>query len=401
MKPKTLKVVYYDGAITYGGALVVLRHLFNAIDRQHVTPRLISCAPPCDLKNFFDPADIALIQSSTLNYATRKKFMKKFSPSNRWLKRFIAYGYSIAEWVLNLPSNIRLLITIAGEKPDLIHVNNNTLPLWIARCLKIPVVWHIHVIPQKPGPVVAQLMKSVDTYIAISQYVADAAVAAGYESDKVITIANPMPKTIPDPTAAARVKQRYNIDENSIVIAHAGRLIPWKGQLEFLRAFKAVIAIHPNAVALIVGDDQENISGGYQQRLKEYAEAHLPANAVIFTGQINNVIEIMQAADLVAHSSISPEPFGLVITEAMSAGTPIVASSLGSPNDIVDNGINGFTVDVSDSHQFGERLNQLIADSALRRELSINALRDIETRYCPKIYAKHITDAYLKTLTHY
>ena len=53
------------------------------------------------------------------------------------------------------------------------------------------------------------------------------------------------------------------------------------------------------------------------------------AVSVGFTGRIDDVPAALRALDIVVHASVEPEPFGLVIAEAMACGRPVVVSRAG------------------------------------------------------------------------
>lgn len=77
--------------------------------------------------------------------------------------------------------------------------------------------------------------------------------------------------------------------------------------------------------------------------------------------------DLYRSAAVVVVPSLWEEPFGLVAVEAMACGVPVIASRQGGLASIVEDGITGFLVAPGDSEQLAERLEQLLADSDLRR----------------------------------
>src|SRR5262249_4657675 len=162
---------------------------------------------------------------------------------------------------------------------------------------------------------------------------------------------------------------KYGVPEGAVVLAHVGRVIRWKGQLEFLKAFSRMAALCPEAFVLVVGDDVEEFSSEYPRSLRELVAEHGLKDRVVFTGYVANVLSLMSAADIVVHSSIHPEPFGLVITEAMAAGAAVVAARLGAPTEIVTHGVTGLLIDPENEQEFAAALVALVENPQRRREI--------------------------------
>jgi glycosyltransferase involved in cell wall biosynthesis len=95
---------------------------------------------------------------------------------------------------------------------------------------------------------------------------------------------------------------------------------------------------------------------------------------VRFLGERTDAAEIMAAADIVLHASTSPEPFGLVLIEAMLLGRPVVASALGGPLEIVTPGA-GLLFDPTQPEALAAILARLAADPVLRAQLGEAGLR--------------------------
>ncbi|PIG94084.1 glycosyltransferase family 4 protein [Gloeocapsopsis sp. IPPAS B-1203] len=124
------------------------------------------------------------------------------------------------------------------------------------------------------------------------------------------------------------------------LVGHFSRLSPWKGQHILL----AALAQCPeNVVAIFVGDALFGEEDYVQQIHQQVTELQLEKR-VKFLGFRSDVIPLMNACDLVTHTSIAPEPFGRVIVEAMLCGRPVVAAQAGGAVELVETGKTGWLV---------------------------------------------------------
>ena len=69
------------------------------------------------------------------------------------------------------------------------------------------------------------------------------------------------------------------------------------------------------------------------------------------------------------------EGFGLVITEAMECGLPVVSFRTDGPSEIIGDGENGYLIDNYNMEQYMEKLELLMRDEDLRRKMSEQAIR--------------------------
>jgi glycosyltransferase involved in cell wall biosynthesis len=144
-----------------------------------------------------------------------------------------------------------------------------------------------------------------------------------------------------------------------------GRFAPEKG------AHLAIAAARAAGRTLV-------LAGPVQQGQARYFERevrpHVDDSRVVYAGEVGGALK----RDLFAHASallmpISwPEPFGMVMAEAMACGTPVLALRAGSTPEVVEHGVSGFVVD--DPGEFSsllpeaERLDPTaVRESALRR----------------------------------
>lgn len=147
---------------------------------------------------------------------------------------------------------------------------------------------------------------------------------------------------------------------DEIVLLYVGRLSPEK-QLTQLRA---VLEQIPGTRLALVGDGPE------RAKLEQYF-AGLP---VRFMGYLEG--EALSSAYASADVFVFPsalETFGLVVTEAMAAGLPVVASRVGGVGDVVSEGVNGYSFEVGDTQALIDRVRRLTADAETMRQMSAAA----------------------------
>jgi glycosyltransferase involved in cell wall biosynthesis len=172
------------------------------------------------------------------------------------------------------------------------------------------------------------------------------------------------------------VREELGIDRDAPVVGVVGNIQPWKGQRVLLEALLRLRATHPRAVALIVGGAHRS-GRGYADELRHFASAEGLEKNVVFTGARKDVGDLMNAMDVVAHTSVRGEPFGRVIIEGMCVGRPVVATRAGGVPEFVADGRNGLLVPAGDADALADVLRRLFDDAELRERLSSGALESV------------------------
>lgn len=144
-------------------------------------------------------------------------------------------------------------------------------------------------------------------------------------------------------------------------IALVGRITRWKGQHIFLQAAAWTHRRFPEARFQIVGAalfDEK----AYDAEIRELAVKLGVTEYVQFLGFRSNIPQYMAGIDLLVHASITGEPFGQVIIEAMASGKPVVATNGGGVPEIVVHGETGLLVPMGDAVAMAEAICQMLAD---------------------------------------
>lgn len=215
--------------------------------------------------------------------------------------------------------------------------------------------------------------------IANSQATRDAFVAAGGNAALCQVIYNGFEPERYDVAPARRLslRQELGLREEDFVIGHFSRLSPWKGQHVLLDAIKA--CPQPMTV-LLVGAALFGEEDYVAQLHRQVDELGL-GDRVQFLGFRADIAELMSACDLIAHTSIAPEPFGRVIVEAMLARRPIIGAAAGGVPELIQPGQTGWLAPPGDAAALAKILEDCWGDRPLLRQISEQAYDIAQDRF--------------------
>jgi len=137
-------------------------------------------------------------------------------------------------------------------------------------------------------------------------------------------------------------------------------------------AMTKVIRAVPNAHGLIIGGVHRAGESYHQQLQDRIRELHLE-HALTVTGFRRDIADVMNAIDIVVHTSVRPEPFGRVILEGMLLAKPVVASAAGGVPELIHDGETGFLTPPGDAAGLANRLIPLLRNADLRRDVGLRA----------------------------
>jgi len=104
-----------------------------------------------------------------------------------------------------------------------------------------------------------------------------------------------------------------------------------------------------------------------------------------------NLSDFYQSIDYLLFPSVWEEPFGNVLIEAMSSGTPAIAFSIGATSEVIDNYINGIIVKTKTSRAFSQEIErQYLLGPAKRERLSNNAREKVLAQFSQSARAKKL-----------
>lgn len=394
--PRT--VLFIDHALTFGGSLVVTSLLAKYLDPERYRAVVVGEVDEDVLDHLFGRTATYYRIPRAYNYQHRSRLRELLggdapSPPMRVLRRLLHTVLRLG----NLVYMVRVGRVIARERVDVIHHANGAI-LPFLRVFRKPLVGTMQGIPSgRFSPIDRRSLRDFGAFIMISEIVREAYIASGGRAEIAELMPNPCdPEPIPD-ELRSEARSQFGVLPGAKVVGLVGRVVPWKGQREFLAAAERVLAEVPEAVAMIVGDTVDG-AVEYMKELRARAAASPHANRIVFTGYVQDMRRAYAVLDVAVHASIEPEPFGLVVIEAMGYGIPIVAANSGAPPEIVEDGVDGFLVDPRDTTALAAALKVLLTDDARRKRMADQGREKVFKKYHAKPYAERMQAIYDRIL---
>lgn len=170
------------------------------------------------------------------------------------------------------------------------------------------------------------------------------------------------------------------IDNRKLKFLFVGRLSQSKG-LSYLF----------DAVKLFENEIELTIIGFNSYPDCKVLQSNLAAHKYLGTMRHGKVLEEMRKADVFIFPSLF-EGFGMVITESMSQGTPVIATNRTCAADIIRNGANGWVVDAGSVESLTNAIRDVISNRSRLEEIGRNAMETARQRPWD-CYEKELSDA--------
>jgi glycosyltransferase involved in cell wall biosynthesis len=298
-------------------------------------------------------------------------------------------GRPIGKLLSALGAVRRRVRLLRDERIDLVHLNNTPgvgyddwLPaaLW----LRLPCISVVMGSPYRfpSAPLRRVLTRRFDRLVAVSENVEQSLLRGGYPAPMLARVDNGIDiegfvarVRIP----AERMRQSLGVPPDRMLVVMVANLREWKGHSIVVAALARMAPelrkrLHVAFVGAARPEDE-----AYRRGLVEELERTGAADVVSWLGERTDVPDVLAAADVALHASTFPEPFGLVLIEALALGKPLVAARRGGPLEIVTPQ-TGILFDPDDPLELIEALERLLEQPELRRAMG-NAARKRANRY--------------------
>lgn len=303
----------------------------------------------------------------------------------------------------------KFLRTVAGHvrflrhhEIALIHLNNSITRhqdwMLAAQMARVPCIVHERGLSDVYTARDRAYARRVALIIPMSAWIRDHMVARGVPGDNIRVMYDGLdPDRLHVTVSPEDVRQAWDIPPGARVIGIVGNIRPWKGQETVVRAVVELTTRWPTLVCLFVGATTP-ADEGYKARLDALISEHGIGSNVRFTGYQRDVANLINIMECVVHASILPEPFGMVVLEAMARRKAVIGSGAGGPTESVVEGRTGFTYAPGDSSALAARIAELLADPARCRSMGEAGYQRLLEAFTMQQYMRNIHEAYRAVL---
>jgi glycosyltransferase involved in cell wall biosynthesis len=248
----------------------------------------------------------------------------------------LSTSHGAGEWggyVAGWPVAVARLTALARRlRVDVVH--SNSLHSWygwaVARLLGRPHVVHAREIVVQ-SRAARRVERALCRHFATRVIAVSYAVAAQLDPANVVVLDEYLDPDEFSPARAGTFRARVGIPDDAPLVGAVARLDPLKGLDVLLDAYAAARARQPGLHLVVVGSPvlgQDAYAADLRARIAATPQAQL------LEGR-DDIPDVMADLDVLAFPSVEPESYGLVLVEALSSGTPVVATDHGGPPEIV------------------------------------------------------------------
>ncbi|MFA5074986.1 MAG: glycosyltransferase family 4 protein [Candidatus Babeliales bacterium] len=409
------RILYIHHGKGLGGAPLSLLYLIENLDKSKYEPIVLFLhdSPVVDL------------------YKSRN--IKIFGPVNlrdfAHTKIFWYRWYNLKNFLKACFDNYKILKTqadfwIAKIEPDIVHLNTSSLIAWakVARKRNIPVIWHIRE-PLAAGyfgirrKIIQNFVKKYATKIVP---ICKNDSLPWQNNSKVNIVFNAVDNKIFDKDNLDKnFEQNFlfknNLDKNAPKILFLGGLSREKGTLEIFNIFEKLLKKVPDAKLLVAGYFDLKINNifnikryfpvdRYKLKIKKVLDKAVrmdstgsPRTAlkenIIFLGPIKTVSQIMSISDVIVFPATVGH-FARPIIEAGFMAKPVIASKISPLDELVIDNKTGFLVDIKDTNLWAEKLENLLLNKSLNKQMGENAYNFCTQNFNIDMHVKKIENIY-------
>lgn len=214
-------------------------------------------------------------------------------------------------------------------------------------------------------------------------------------SDALVAVSESVRRRMPWPE---RVQLLYDATPDVPVLGASaepnlvlmGNYDPRKGHGDAIAAFHRIADEHHSARLLLYGSDM-GLAGQRANLLAlRKAATDGPGHDRIefreFVADPADALRDARAALSFSHS----ESFSLACQEASAHGIPVIATRSGGPEEIVEDGVSGYLVNVGDVDAMAQRMDELLSDPELARKLGMAGAELVRKRFSAREYARRM-----------
>lgn len=305
----------------------------------------------------------------------------------------------------------KIYLIMRREKPDIVHTHTakaGALGRTAAVLAGIPVrihTFHGHIFESYFSSFSAGVFLFIERFLAFfSKYIVVVSeaqrkeIAVRYkitnaEKIRVVPLGLELERFASVGPRNGKLRGELKVNEGTILIGIAGRLVPVKNHRMFLDACKKLLDLAGDI------DIKCAVIGGGDERpsLESYARGLGIGDKVAFCGWREEMADVYADLDIVALTSLN-EGTPVALIEALASGRPVVSTNVGGVKDVVEDGVNGYLVALGDASGLAKRLLELAKDPEKRATFGRNGRQKVLRSYSKERLVKNMKALYEEAL---
>jgi glycosyltransferase involved in cell wall biosynthesis len=297
---------------------------------------------------------------------------------------------------------------------ELVHANSIRAGIVLGLARLAPAATVVHVrdcLP--PGALTTATMRLIaataTTILANSNYTARS-VRSPAPNARLEVIYNPVDLERFDPARIDRVQARNRLraelgeqGQRRLLLGVVAQISPWKGQDTAIEALRLLVEEGLDAHLLLIGSAKFAFratrfdNAAYLVRLRQQIATAGLNDRVSLLGERVDVPQLMRALDILLLPS-HEEPFGRSLIEAMAMGVPVVATNVGGPPEIIENGVEGYLLPPLEPQAWAGAIRALAQAPAMGAEMGRAGRRRVEQAFTVEQHTAATLAAYRRAI---
>ncbi len=344
--------------------------------------------------------------------------------ADKIIEKFLKFFYSVFKKNKHTPYyfsvfyyffySLKIAVSLRKHRPDIVHIHNYSqfvIPIKLFNP-GIKTVLHMHCewLSQLDRTILNKRLSKFDLILGCSNYITEKAAKALPEHKYKI-------RTLYNGCSLNKIESGYSSDEKFHIL-FTGRVSPEKGVHILMKSFVRLKAKYPELFLDIAGPvksapysfiaafDENNYFAELSQKdfndygnfLKKLIPVEMESS-VKFHGFTSgrDLSSLYKNCALLVNPSLS-EAFGMSVIEAQSWGKPVVVSSTGGMNELVTDGINGLKSVPSDADSLSAKIEMLIQNPNIRREIGENGFVTVSAKFSMETITEKLFNYYSELL---
>jgi glycosyltransferase involved in cell wall biosynthesis len=296
------------------------------------------------------------------------------------------------------------------QPAQLVHANSIRAGIVLGLGRLAPAATVVHVrdcLP--PGPLTSATMRLIaataTTVVANSRYTA-ASVRAAAPAAHLEVVHNPVDLDRWDPARIDRARARAGLGPagtREVLLGVVAQLSPWKGQDTAIEALRLLCEEGVDAHLLLIGSAKFVASATrfdnqtYVAALRARIAACGLEDRVSWLGEREDVPELVRALDILLLPS-EQEPFGRALIEAMALGVPVLATNVGGPPEIVQDGREGYLLAPREPAAWAHAVQRILDSGDRGLQMGLAGRRRVEREFTAEHHVTAMLAVYERAL---